>query len=885
MSELAHGEALILDSVSKSFPGVQALSAASLVCKAGEVHALVGENGAGKSTLIKIACGAERADEGRVLIDGKELTRPSPLAARRLGLLTAYQDTSLVQGLTVAENVKLSYHGVRSVGVRLNLKEVDGLLEPFDLPFGSGALVASLSPGSRQLLEVVRAMLHRPKVLLLDEPTAALDAANITKLERLIATTLEHGTAVLYITHRLDEVQRLADQLTVIRDGRIQGTYAKEAWEVDDIVAMMVGVRTDLAFPPKPTRTGEEHLALETVGFRGTGFGPVDITAGAGEVIGIAGAEGNGQHDLVRTLVGLRRGRGTVRLDGQEVSLATPAAARRRGVVFQSGDRAAESIFRELSVMENATIASRKDLGPIGVIVRSRQRKVYDGVSKELGIVAASPEQPAAQLSGGNQQKAVVARSIIDPAKVLVVDEPAQGVDARARLDIYRALRQQADGGAAVVINSSDATELAGMCERVYVMSRGSVVRELAGDDVTQSAIVDSFVNVGSRRAEREAEAAAALSTGPGAKLGKMLRSSWAPLGIIAVLMLVIGAYTQNYTSVFLQSSNLNSLLVISLPFVIAAIGEQCVLIAGGFDISIGSTMSLSVVLASFWVTSDGLGGSITGILLLLLVGVGIGLLNGFIVRGLGVSPIIATIGTLDILAGIGVILRPTPGGVIGLGISDALNKSISWLPISFLVIVVLTIGVEIWLRSTASGLSVRSTGLSEESCRRTGVRVQWIKIGAYVICAVMAVIAGLFLGVQVSVGQSNVASDYALPAFTACFLGGAAMTGGRGSFVGALLGGLFLTLLINVTPLLNLPSATAQTVTGVLTIVAVAGYTLTGDRAARWRGWRRSGSGRTRSGQGNTRGPGGTVGPGNTGAGGGGQIETVPNASERTTS
>ncbi len=875
MSESAHDEALVLDSISKSFPGVQALSEASLVCKAGEVHALVGENGAGKSTLIKIACGAERADDGRVMIDGQELNRPSPLAARRLGLLTAYQDTSLVQGMTVAENVRLSYHGVRRGSVRLNLKEVDGLLEPYDLPFDSGTPVASLSPGSRQLLEVVRAMLHRPKVLVLDEPTAALDAANIAKLEGLIASTLRHGTAVLYITHRLDEVQRMADQLTVIRDGRIQGTYGREAWDVDDIVAMMVGVRTDLAFPPKPERTGTEPVMLQTKDFRGNGFGPVDLNVSSGEVVGIAGAEGNGQRDLVRTLVGLRRGRGEVMIDGADVVMPTPAAARRRGVVFQSGDRAAESIFRELSVMDNATLASQKQLGSFGLIMRSRQRKIYRPVAKDLGIVAASPEQPAAQLSGGNQQKAVVARSIINPAKLLVVDEPAQGVDARARLDIYRALRRQAEDGTAVVINSSDATELAGMCDRVYVMSRGSIVRELDGGDVTEATIVDSFVNVGSRRAATETTTATAKVT-RGARIRAMLGSPWAPLAIIVLLMLIIGGYTEGYTSVFLQSNNLNSLLVISLPFIVAAIGEQSVLIAGGFDISIGSTMSLSVVLASFWVTQNDFGGSIPGIILLLLIGVAVGALNAFIIRGLGVNPIIATIGTLDILAGIGVILRPTPGGAIGLGISDVMNKSVSFIPISFIVVVVLAIAAEFWLRKTALGLSVRSTGLSEEASRRTGVRVEWIKIAAYVICAVLAMIAGLFLGAQVSVGQSNVAVDYALPAFTACFLGGAAMTGGRGSFVGALLGGLFLTLLVNVTPLLNLPAATSETVTGVLTIVAVAGYTLTGDRAVRWRGWRRSGGGRARPPAAAAAGAGAAAGADGVGA--------VANTTERTT-
>ena len=833
--------ALELENVSKSFPGVRALTDASLTCKAGEVHALVGENGAGKSTLIKVACGALRADEGSVRIGGEELTRASPLAARKLGLLTAYQDTSLVPGLSVAENLWLSHHGVKPLGFRTHLKEVGKLLEPYDLSFGPDTRVASLSPGSKQLLEVVRAMMHRPKVLLLDEPTAALDAANITKLEGLIASALEHGTAILYITHRLDEVQRIADQLTVIRDGRIQGTWAREAWEVDDIVAMMVGVRTDLAFPPKPGRTGDERVVMQAKGFEGAGFGPVDLTVGAGEIVGVAGAEGNGQHELVRTLVGLRPGGGGLAIEGESVSLRTPAAARRKGIVFQSGDRAAESVFRELSVMDNATLAARKELGPFGSIMRKRQRELFDPVSKDLGIVAASPDQPAGQLSGGNQQKAVVARSIIDPATVLVVDEPTQGVDARARLDIYRAMRTQADSGMGLVVNSSDASELAGLCDRVYVMSRGKIVRELVGDEVEEGKIVSSFVNVASHRGKVDAEVIAARE-GVSARtrmLQSLVGSTWTPLAVIVLLMLIIGGYTASYTDVFLQTSNLNSLVIIALPLIVVALGQQAALIAGGFDISIGSSMSLGVVLASFWVSSSSFWGSVPGIVGCLLVGVLIGLLNAFIIRGLGVSPIIATIGTLGVIHGVGILLRPEPGGVIGEGISNALNKATGFLPYSFVVLVLIAIAAELWLRQTSLGLSVRATGLSEESARRTGIRVEWIKVGAYVICGVVAIAAGLFLGVQVAIGQNGVASTYALPAFTACFLGGAALTGGRGSFIGAALGAFFLTLLINVTPLLDLPTATAQTATGVLTIVAVIAYSLTGDTrrvSIRWR-------------------------------------------------
>jgi ribose transport system ATP-binding protein len=803
----------------------------------------VGENGAGKSTLIKVACGALKADSGEVLIGGQELTRATPLAARKLGLLTAYQDTSLIPGLTVAENLLLSHHGVAPLGFRTQLGRMGGLLKQFDLSFGADARVASLSPGSKQLLEVVRAIIHRPKVLLLDEPTAALDAANIARLESLISAALDHGTAILYITHRLDEVRRMADQLTVIRDGRIQGTYGRENWNVDDIVALMVGVRTDLAFPDKPARTGDEPVVLATHQLRGAGFGPIDFTVRKGEIVGIAGAEGNGQHEFARALVGLRHSRGDVEIDGAAVTLRTPAGARKHGVSFQSGDRAAESVFRELSVMDNATLSARRDLGPVGTIIARRQRDLYDPVAADLGIVAVSRFQPAGQLSGGNQQKAVVARSLIDPSAVLVADEPTQGVDARARLDIYRALREQAGRGVGLVINSSDASELAGLCDRVYVLSRGRVVRELREADVAESTIVSAFVNVGGQTASDATSDEKPGGISPGSVLPKLLGSTWGPLGVIALLMILIGAYTTLKSSAFLGSSNLTSLLVISMPLMVVALGQQGALISGGFDISIGSSMSLGVILASFWVTQGSLGASIPGILLCLLAGVGIGLLNAFIIRGLGVSPIIATIGTLDILNGIGIVLRPQPGGLIGTGLSNVLNKNVAFIPISFICIVIVAIMCEFWLRSTSLGLSVRATGLSEEASRRTGIRVGRLKVGAYVFCGVFAVTAGLFLSVQVSVGQSGIAASYALPAFTACFLGGASLTGGRGSFIGAILGAVFLTLLINVTPLLNLNVAWAQTATGVLTILGILAYSLSGDSrrvSIRWRSGQR---------------------------------------------
>jgi ribose transport system ATP-binding protein len=813
--------ALELNGVSKAFGPVRAVTDASLTCRAGEVHALIGENGAGKSTLIKIAAGVLRPDTGSVRICGSEVDRGGAREVRRMGLFTAYQDTSLVHGLTVAENLQLSFAGAGAGRRNISAQGAAELLAPFDLPFGPRASVGSLSPGSRQLLEIVRTLLHDPKVLILDEPTAALDAGNIERLEALIRRASEGGTAILYISHRLDEVRRLANRVTVIRDGHIIETQSRGEWDVEEIVALMVGEATDLAFPDKVGVGADAAPGLAVKDFEGDGFGPVDIRVSAGEIVGVAGAEGNGQRDFLRTVVGLRRGSGTIEVGGEEVQLRSPAAALAAGVSFQSGDRAAESIFRELSVSENSTAAVRRELGPGPLVLRRQAKERFGPVAKRLGIVRASDAQPAGELSGGNQQKAVLARALLRDDAVLVVDEPTAGVDARARLDIYQALRERADRGTAIVINSSDSLELEGLCDRVYVFSRGQIVGELSGGDVTETTIVDRFVN----RAAK-AKSGAAKTSAPRAPGG---RSNWLPQAMLLAIIVALGAYTATQSSLFLSAFNLHSLMLLTLPLAIVALGEQVLLLSGGFDISVSATMSLTVVLSSFWLASGSLGGSILAVLGLLAVGVLIGISNGGIVRRLGVSPVIATIGTLGILGGVALLLRPEPGGAIALGVTEFLGTQIGQVPVACIVVAVVAIAAEFVLFRSTLGLQLRAAGMAEEAAGRTGIPVERLKLGAYVLCAVIAVVAGLFLAAQVSIGDSTVGKSYALLTFTACFLGGASLTGGYGSFVGAVLGAILLSLLVNITPLLELPASMSTLVSGVLTVVAVLGYSLAG--------------------------------------------------------
>jgi ribose transport system ATP-binding protein len=817
-------EPLVMRGISKSFPGVRALADVDLVCRAGTVHALVGENGSGKSTLVKTACGVVRPDDGTVTIDGHELRRASALEARRLGLYAAYQDTALVPELSVLENVMLSFTGKPGYFGPLRRSQAAKLLEPYELPIKLSVPVASLSPGMRQLLEVVRALIHEPRVLLLDEPTATLDADNIARLELLIADVKAKGAAVLYISHRLEEVERMADEVTILRDGEIQGNYRGGGWSVAEVVNLMVGAPIELTFPDKPaSSTGEDVLSVSQL--TGTAFGPIDVTVRRSEIVGIAGAEGNGQRQFLRSLVGLRPpDAGTVAVAGRERAIRSPRAAIDAGIRFISGDRVAESIFNELSVQENSTVPVLDQFANLGVVRAGNERRAFRKAASALGIVAASPDQPIRDLSGGNQQKTVMSRALLDPADLLVVDEPTQGVDAMARLDIYRALREQAEGGAGVLVSSSDSLELAGLCDRVYVISRGVITEEIHGERLTEANIVQGFVSTEGRDTRRADAQAEVRRRHP---LSAMIAAPWFPLSAVIALIVIVGGYTQLRSDVFLEPFNLTSLVVLSLPLIVVAMGQQMALLARGFDISVGSMMTVTVVLASFYITSDSLGGIIPGILLVLVIAAAVGFVNGFVVRVLKVNAIIATIGMLGILGGIALMARPTPGGVISSKLSSILLTQIGWMPVAFLVILAVAIVFQILLLHTGPGLSLRATGFDEESARRLGLRVTAIKIGAFVACSMIAAVAGLFLAAQTGVGDANVGGSYALLSFAACVIGGASLAGGRGSFVGCVVAGLFLTLLVNIAPILQISPAYSQLITGLLTLAAVLAYTL----------------------------------------------------------
>ncbi|HXV70384.1 MAG TPA: sugar ABC transporter ATP-binding protein, partial [Acidimicrobiia bacterium] len=484
-----HEHVLELTGVSRQFGAVRALTDVSFDCRAGEIHALVGENGSGKSTLLGIASGFVDPDRGEIEIGGKRLRTDSPAQARKLGLAMAYQDGSSVGMEPVKNNFYFAAppeqrppYWRRKRWARRLLADFDLDIELFpDVPAGF------LTLADRQLFEVAKALVTDPQVLLLDEPTTALGPDEVEALHRTILACKQRGVGVVYVSHRLPEVLEVADRVTVLRDGRHQGTFDARTTTEHELVEKIVGRPFEAAFPAPKHVEGASADVLIVDGLQGQSFGPVTFTLETGEIVGIAGAEGNGQTQLFDTLAGRTPPRaGLVVCSGKELSLISTHEAVGAGIMLLPGNRKTEALMGVLGVRVNATVQSLRRFSAAGLLRRGAERKKVGELVEELEIRTPSLEQPVEFLSGGNQQKVSVARSFLKEPDVILAYEPTQGVDVGSRFDIYKALRARSDAGAAILVKSSDPIELSGLCDRVLVMSRGTIVEEIPGDELDE---------------------------------------------------------------------------------------------------------------------------------------------------------------------------------------------------------------------------------------------------------------------------------------------------------------------------------------------------------------------------------------------------------------
>ena len=470
-------------------------------CHAGEIHALVGENGSGKSTLLGAASGFLAPDEGTVAIGGQRLHRADAAEALRLGLGMAYQNYAQVLNLSVAENLFLAARQEDRPAYGEMASWAETQLQEFDLSVDVRSRMGSLTLSQRQFIEVVKALLLDPKVLLLDEPTTALGPGEVEHLHSVIAGRVAKGVGVVYVSHRLPEVLGVANRVTVLRDGRGQGTHDATEMSEESLVSLMIGRPLQFAFPQRNGDGSRDEVLLDVAALRGHRFGPVDLKLHRGEILGLAGAEGNGQDELLQCLAGASRAAGGVRCNGRKVDLRAPFGALAAGIMLLSGDRTHESLFPVLGVRMNATIQVLRRFTRFGWLRRGKEQKQVAELVKRLKVRTPSVEQPVRFLSGGNQQKVSLTRPFLRDVHVILADEPTQGVDVRSRFDIYEALRTKADSGVAMIVKSSDPLELAGLCDRVIVISRGQIIDEIARNELSERRIIEAIVRSGARRA------------------------------------------------------------------------------------------------------------------------------------------------------------------------------------------------------------------------------------------------------------------------------------------------------------------------------------------------------------------------------------------------
>ncbi|MDR2757869.1 MAG: sugar ABC transporter ATP-binding protein [Spirochaetaceae bacterium] len=486
---------LSIRKVTKIFPGVTALKAVSFDVLPGEVHGLCGENGAGKSTIIKVITGAHPPSEGEVFFNGQKMENITPHYSMSLGIACIYQELNLVPHMSVAENIYLGREALKRKNIgwidREGMKrESHRVLQSLGLDIDPAMNVGTLGVGKQQMVEIARAVRAEAKLIIMDEPTSALSAHEAHELLEIVKYLRGEGVAVIYISHRLDEVKEISDRVTILRDGQSVGTFKNKDLGIDDMVKYMVGRDITQKYPKVKAPIGKEMLRVEGLTRRGV-VENISFAVHAGEVLGFAGLIGAGRTEAARALTGADPiDGGAIFVEGKQVQIKTPQDSIKAGIAFLTEDRKGQGLVLIQNIEFNSTLVNLKSYKKHVLLNLKNAKKDAERMVKELRIIAPSVTMPAGNLSGGNQQKVVIAKWMLSSAKIFIFDEPTRGIDVGAKIEVYNLINALVKEGAAVIMISSEMDECMGMSDRIIVMHEGKIITELEGSDVTQEKIM-----------------------------------------------------------------------------------------------------------------------------------------------------------------------------------------------------------------------------------------------------------------------------------------------------------------------------------------------------------------------------------------------------------
>ena len=484
---------LTAERITKKFPGVVALNNVSFTIKAGEVHALMGENGAGKSTLMKVLSGIYHPDGGAIHHHGEQVTFTSPKAARDRGILLVHQELSLSPELSVAENIYLGAWPTNRFGVlnrRLMNEQAKAALDSLGCDFGPKERVGTLSIAKQQMVEIARTLAFNANVVIFDEPTGTLTDTEKVQLFAVIQTLRERGVAIVYISHKMDEIFEITDRITVLRDGEVQGTVNTKDSSIGEITKKMIGRDLDRYFHRAQSTPGREVLKVSHLTKDGL-FDDISFSVRAGEVVGLYGLIGAGRSEVAETLFGVRhRDKGRVIFDGDEVNFTTPREAIRKGMALVPEDRKEQGLILGMGGRHNTTLPHLERFSTMGMPEVKKELATFSEYKAKLAIKTTGPEQPLSDLSGGNQQKFVLAKWLCAGPKLIILDEPTRGIDVGSKSSIHQYIAALAERGLAVIVISSEMPEVIGVSHRILTMANGRLVGEFSGDEMTEENLI-----------------------------------------------------------------------------------------------------------------------------------------------------------------------------------------------------------------------------------------------------------------------------------------------------------------------------------------------------------------------------------------------------------
>jgi rhamnose transport system ATP-binding protein len=836
-----------LRGITKRFGPVEVLSTVDLSLYAGQVHSLAGENGAGKSTLVKILGGIHPPDGGRILKNGIETTILSSADARRQGIAVIHQHPALFPDLSVAENVFVGRQPRRMGGVdwatmrRRSRELLSGLRMEIDVRVP----VKILSLAERQAIEIAKALSVDARVLVMDEPTSTISSREVDRLFEIVEQLKQQGVAILFISHFIDEILRWGDEVTILRSGKRIITLPAADLTPEQTVRYMIGTEPGAFFPKEDAQISGPVLSVR--GLSGAGFVEnVSFEVRAGEILGFFGLVGAGRSEIAQMLFGITKpDQGEIRMDGQIARPRSPRHAIQLGISFLPEDRHQQGLVLQFPIRANETLPILRQLvHRLGLVDRAREGQIARDFTARMRVVATGVEQRTNTLSGGNQQKVLLAKWLIPSPKILILDEPTRGIDVGAKAEIHRIVSQLAAHGMAVILISDDAREVIGMADRIIVFRGGLIASESVRASFDREAMLLAAAHA-TREGRalgppmdalvRPAEAPAVSSAGRWRlATGRLMRIP--ELGLVLALLIICAAVTTREPR-FLQGENLEQIALSATLVCIVALGEALVIIAKQVDLSVGAMVAASAFISAEWLEHHPEGWILSVVFLGCAVGVALGAVNALLVAVFRIPAIVATLGTLAIYRGGVIVLaggRQISATVLPDSYGDIARIHVVGAPLLVWFAVLLTVGFGLATRFTRTGRNVYAIGSNQESARFAGIGDRRHIALVFVLSGLLCGLVGVLWGARFGTVDAVIAPDLHFQAISAVVVGGVSIFGGSGSVYGAALGALIFAVLQNGVQLLGINRFWLQAVFGAAILFTVLFYSHLARRAER---------------------------------------------------